>query len=143
MKPILLALCLLGVAIHAGSAQETRAIQIDRTTSKSDLRLAYAFEHKQSGFQIRLRGTVIEIFRDHVHSRELQEFVVRLASGQTLLIVHDKTIGKAVPRLRLGNRVAVLGQYRWNDEGGYIVNTTRKADGKKGGWIRRGNKKFE
>ncbi|MGH8046843.1 MAG: DUF3465 domain-containing protein [Chthoniobacterales bacterium] len=138
-KRILLVLCVLGVAIRVGSA----AIEIGPETSKSDRRLAYAFEHKLSGFQIRLNAVVIEIFRDHVHSHVQQEFVVRLASGQTLLIVHDKTIGEAVPALRLGNKVTVLGQYRWNDEGGYIVNTTRKADGRKGGWIRRGGRKFE
>jgi hypothetical protein len=143
MKRFLLALCIFGAAIHFAPAQATRDITITPGTSETDRRLAGAFEHKLSGFQILFSGTVLLNFHDSLHAHVMQQFIVQLSTGQTLLIVHDKTIGRGVPRVRIGQRVSVSGQYRWNPKGGYIMFTTRKGDGSKGGWVRRNGKKYE
>jgi hypothetical protein len=139
MKARFLFVCLLAAALHAGLAE----IVIGPDSSLSDRRLAAAFENRISGFRVRLRGEVVEIFRHYVHSREKQEFVVRLDSGQTVLIIHNKTFARPVPRLRLGNRVSVMGRYRWNNEGGYVDQTNTLSCGCKFGWIRRNGKKYD
>jgi disulfide oxidoreductase YuzD len=143
MKTRLFTLCLIVAAILPAVAQDTRAIQVGPETSRSERRLANAFAKKIEGFQIRFNGVVVRNFADEKHFHVLQEFILQLSTGQTLLIVHDKTIGEGVPRVRLGNKMTVLGVYRWNAKGGYIIQTTRKADGSAGGWIRRNGKRYE
>jgi hypothetical protein len=143
MRFLLTLLCFAWIAVPAALAEGTRDIQIGPGSSQSDRRLARAFEERLGGFQILFSGTVVRNFRDSPHQHVMQQLIVQLASGQTLLVVHDKTIGRGVPRVRIGNKVTVLGEYRWNPKGGYIMFTTRKADGSQGGWIRRGGRKYE
>lgn len=136
-------LCVFCAVLFPLAAQPVREIHIGPGSSETDRRLAHAFAEKLGGFPIVFSGTVVLNFRDSRQEHAMQQFIVRLASGQTLLIVHDKTIGRGVPRVRIGDRVTVSGEYRWNPKGGYIMFTTRKADGRPGGWIRRNGRKYE
>ena len=95
---------------------------------------ALAFSQHRSGPFITMSGRVTRILHDLPGTRLHQRFVVACASGQTLLIVNDVSIGQRVP-VRLGDRVAVRGQFVWNSEGGLIHFTHRDDAGGVGGWI--------
>lgn len=149
MKPFLsiLVLLMLGASVHFGAAQDASPREI-RTTgpgiSNSDRKLARAFENKLSGFRIRLRSVVVRLLPLHTHGGTRQEFIVALASGQTLLIVHNLEIATRIPHLRLGDRLQISGVYRWNFEGGEIHDTNHDPAGMKpGGWIRRHGMRYQ
>ncbi len=142
-KRILFALCLFG-AIHAGSAQEARDIHLGPETSNSDRKLARVFKNKISGFRIRLRAEVVRLLPRHTHGGTRQEFIVALASGQTLLIVHNIEIATKLPHLRVGNRLTISGVYKWNFEGGEIHYTNHDPSGlQPGGWIIRNGRRYQ
>ena len=65
-----------------------------------------------------------------------QRFIVRLRSGDTLLIAHNIDLVKRIP-LGLGDRVEVKGMYEWNELGGLIHWTHHDPMGiEPGGFIR-------
>ena len=72
---------------------------------------------------------------DHDESRH-QRFVVRLKTGQTLLIAHNIDIANRIP-IGVGDRVGFRGLYEWNDLGGLVHWTHHDPRGlEDGGWIR-------
>lgn len=52
-----------------------------------------------------------------------QKFIVKLASGQTLLVAHNIDVAPRIQSLRAGDRVQFSGEYEWNDKGGVISIT--------------------
>jgi hypothetical protein len=102
-----------------------------------DAVLAKAFEDRASDLQVEDQGTVVRILKDDTEGGRHQRFVVRLASGQTLLIAHNIDVAPRVEGLRRGDGVAFRGVYEWSDEGGTIHWTHRDPDGRHAaGWIR-------
>jgi hypothetical protein len=103
------------------------------TLSTSDRILARAFKNKTSGFMVKFRGTVIRKLADDLIGSRHQRFIVKLESGQTLLIAHNIDLAPRVASLKTGNAVSVYGEYVWNREGGIIHKTHHHTDGSKGG----------
>jgi hypothetical protein len=64
-------------------------------------------------------GIVIRLLNDADDEGPHQRFVVRLASGQTLLVAHNLEIAERVP-LGIGDRVGFRGVFEWNREGGIL-----------------------
>lgn len=102
--------------------------------SESDRILASAFEHRRSDLQVRGKGRVVRVLADDLQGRRHQRFVLRLDSGQTLLVAHNIDLAPRVDPLRVGDLVEFFGEYEWNPEGGVIHWThhdprRRHADG--------------
>lgn len=91
--------------------------------------LARAFRLKQSEFPIRCQGRVIRLLSDDTDGSRHQRFIIRLASGQTLLIAHNIDLAPRINTLKVRDRVVVKGEYIWNDLGGLIHYTHRDPDG--------------
>ena len=96
---------------------------------KSDRILARAFRLGLSEFKIQCSGTVIRKLSDDTEGIRHQRFIIRLASGQTLLIVHNIDLAPRVAQLKIRDRVVVKGEYIWNDEGGLMHLTHNDPDG--------------
>jgi hypothetical protein len=128
----LVALALLDLPVHA-DATVPRVPIVDASgvfkTSAADQRLARAFRLGLSEFKIRCAGTVIRKLSDDEEGIRHQRFIVRLSTGQTLLIAHNIDLTKRIRRLNLGDRVVVKGEYIWNSEGGLMHLTHRDPDG--------------
>jgi len=78
--------------------------------------------------------------RSIVEGDRHQRFILRLSSGQTLLIVHNLDLAPRAPVER-GSRATVRGEYEWNEQGGVIHWTHHDPDGRRpGGWIRVGKR---
>ncbi|RPI32003.1 MAG: DUF3465 domain-containing protein, partial [Actinomycetota bacterium] len=89
-------------------------------------------------------GTVIRILADDTEGDRHQRFIVRLASGQTLLIAHNIDVAPRVADLREGDAVAFRGVYQWNAEGGLVHWTHHDPDGSHApGWIRHEGRTYE
>ena len=67
-----------------------------------------------------------------------QRFILRLGSGQTVLVAHNIDLAPRIPHLAVGDTIAFAGQYEWNEKGGVIHWTHDDPDGRHpAGWLKR------
>jgi hypothetical protein len=92
------------------------------------------FSAHRSNVWVAASARVSRVLPDTQGRYQHQRFVVTCASGQTILIVNDVSIGQRVPE-RVGDEISVRGQYVWNGQGGLIHFTHHDAQGSEGGWI--------
>ena len=98
------------------------------------MRSAYA--KADTGRWIEDTGFVWRLLSDDDDGSRHQRFVIRLSSGQTLLIAHNIELAERIP-LSLGDRVHFRGMYEWNDLGGLVHWTHHDPLGAEdGGWVR-------
>lgn len=156
-KPALLALVLIIVALvvyFAGrdgtSSPATSIAPAARDTQHAedagrsgegpranDDALGQAFESRAGGVQVEGEGSVTRILGDDVDGSRHQRFIVRLTSGQTILIAHNIDLAPRVPDLEEGDTVSFCGVYEWNRNGGTVHWTHRDPEGRhRAGWIR-------
>lgn len=142
--PIALAVLalLFGVAAvlvqSCGSGQFTdqRTTESPVTTS-SDRVIADAFQNQRSGVQVTGEGIVTRVLSDDNEGSRHQRFILRLASGQTLLFAHNIDIAPRLDSLASGDSVAFNGEYEWNAEGGVVHWTHHDPDGQHApGWLK-------
>ena len=110
----------------------------------TDARLATAFERRESSLQVRGRGTVERLLPDDHDGSRHQRFILRLDSGQSLLVAHNIDLAPRVAGLGVGDSVEFFGEYEWNDRGGVIHWTHHDPDGSHvGGWLRHAGRIYE
>jgi Protein of unknown function (DUF3465) len=129
-----LVLLLIGMvaAVVGGCAADQRA-----EVPTGDAVMAKAFQDRAHDLQLEGQGTVVRILKDDTEGGRHQRFIVRLASGQTLLIAHNIDVAPRVADLRKGESVVFRGVYEWSAEGGTIHWTHHDPDGQHvAGWIR-------
>jgi hypothetical protein len=89
-------------------------------------------------------GTVIKILPDDDQGSRHQRFILRLASGQTVLIVHNIDLAPRIELLTEGDTVVFKGVYISNDQGGLIHWTHRDPDDRhEDGWLKRNGKIYQ
>jgi hypothetical protein len=89
-------------------------------------------------------GVVDRILSDDTEGERHQRFILRLASGQTLLIAHNIDIAPRISGLSVGDSVEFSGQYEWNDRGG-VIHWTHHEPGsrRQAGWIKHGGVTYQ
>ncbi|HCO00426.1 MAG TPA: DNA-binding protein, partial [Methylophaga sp.] len=89
-------------------------------------------------------GTVTRLLSDDNDGSRHQRFIIELASGQTLLIVHNIDLAPRIDDIREGDEVRVYGEYIWNDKGGLIHWTHHDpANRHPHGWIRHQDRLYQ
>jgi cytosine/uracil/thiamine/allantoin permease len=139
MKSFILACILLSMItpVRSEPVSANFSLASTSTLSTSDRILAQAFKSKTSGFMVKFFGTVIRKLPDDTVGSRHQKFIVRLNSGQTLLIAHNIDLAPRVAHLKTSNTVSIYGEYIWNAEGGIVHQTHHNPGGTiGGGWIR-------
>ncbi|MEH6590506.1 MAG: DUF3465 domain-containing protein [Halioglobus sp.] len=102
-----------------------------------EAQLNSAFQNQQSDLQIGGSGTVIHILPDDTRGSQHQKFLLKLASGQKLLIAHNIDLAPRIDALRKGDTVEFFGEYEWNSKGGVIHWTHHDPGGRhQDGWLR-------
>jgi len=102
------------------------------------------FEQQQSNQQLEVTALVIKLLSDdHVGSRH-QRFLIKLESGQTLLVAHNIDLADRIETLKKGDTVNVYGEYEWNERGG-VIHWTHHDPKKRhiDGWIKHQNKTYQ
>ena len=103
---------------------------------QSDDIIANAFANHARNLQTYGQGIVTALLPDDSTGSRHQRFIIMLASGQTLLIVHNIDIAPRIDSLQAGDTVAFYGEYEWNEKGGLIHWTHRDPGGSHvAGWI--------
>ncbi len=111
---------------------------------RADDRLREAFERRQSNIQVRGAGEVSRLLADDDNGSRHQRIIVRLTSGQTVLIAHNIDLAPRVDGVRPGDQVAFYGEYEWNPQGGVIHWTHRDPAGQHvAGWLEVGGRRYQ
>lgn len=100
--------------------------------------LQRAFEERRHNLQVRGEGVVDRILSDDNEGSRHQRFILRLSSGQTVLVAHNIDLAPRVEPLAKGDRIEFNGEYEWNERGGVIHWTHHDPAGRhEAGWLRR------
>ena len=143
MKRLLLIAIALGVA-YLGLTRESPPTIGHDTVSESGQILSSAFESGRSGFQVEGEGEVIRVLSDDVDGNRHQRFILRLNSGQTLLVAHNIDLAPRVTGLREGDNLVFNGEYEWNSQGGVLHWTHHDPAGRHpGGWLKHQNRTYQ
>ena len=103
-----------------------------------------AFKSRTSNVQVEGEGVVTRILTDDLVGGRHQRFIVRLPSGQTVLIVHNIDIAPRVIGLRKSDKVRFYGEYEWNEKGGVIHWTHHDPKGRHvAGWLKHGGRTYQ
>jgi len=103
-----------------------------------------AYANQQSGVQAIGAGTVSRILDDDEVGGRHQRFILRLDSGQTLLIAHNIDLAQRLDSLAVGDAVAFNGVYEWNERGGLIHWTHHDPQGEhEAGWLRHRGRTYQ
>jgi hypothetical protein len=96
-----------------------------------------AFTNHKSDIQVKGSGSVIKLMADDNQGSRHQRFVLRLGSGQTLLIAHNIDLAAKITNLDIDDAVEFYGEYEWNSKGGVIHWTHRDPNNRHvHGWLK-------
>jgi hypothetical protein len=147
MKKQVLILAMVIVALVAGleiSVFDEPATTTPSIVGKTESNLRSVFESKLSDVQVRGSGEVVKVLSDDNDGSRHQRFILRIASGQTVLVAHNIDLAKRVNGLKAGDRIEFNGEYEWNAKGGVIHWTHRDPQGRhESGWIKHKGRTFE
>ena len=91
----------------------------------------------RDGQQVSGSGTVVRILADDNDGSRHQRFILRLASGRTLLIAHNIDLAPRINGIREGDTVEFYGEFASNSRGGVIHWTHHDPQGRHpDGWLR-------
>lgn len=139
----LLMIAVLIAAGYAGYLRNDAPTPTINAASQGDEVLAAAYEDQASNLQVQGHGTVIKTLSDDRQGNRHQRFLLRLDSGQTILIAHNIDLAPRIADLEPGDNVAFNGEYEWNAKGGVIHWTHDDPDGSHpGGWLKHENKTY-
>jgi hypothetical protein len=137
VKKVLI-IVILGLAIYGLYESNPSFIRsLTEQSTASDQALTSAYENRQSNIQVGSSGVVVKILPDDLRGSRHQRFILRLSSGQTVLISHNIDLAPRVDNLREGDRVEFFGEYEWNSKGGVVHWTHHDPEGRhKVGWLK-------
>jgi hypothetical protein len=93
---------------------------------------------------VRGEGRVVHILPDDDDGSRHQRFILKLASGQTLLVAHNIDLATRLAGLQEGDVVAFNGVYEWNSKGGLIHWTHRDPGGRhEAGWLKHNGQMYQ
>ena len=106
-------------------------------STTSDHALASAFENHKSNIQVRGTGIVTHKLADDTDGSRHQKFILKLSSGQSLLISHNIDLAPRIDSLSKGDTVSFYGESEWNSKGGVVHWTHHDPRGNHvGGWLK-------
>jgi len=103
-----------------------------------------AFRNHSDRLPVVETGTVSRILSDDNEGSRHQRFIVKLASGHTVLIAHNIDIAPRVNNLREGDQVTFSGLYEWNEKGGVVHWTHHDPSGRySGGYLQHNGSSYQ
>ena len=89
-------------------------------------------------------GRVERLLSDDLEGSRHQRFILRLGSGQSLLISHNIDVAPRINALRVGDQVRFRGEYEWNQQGGLVHWTHDDTkDWHAAGWLEHNGIRYE
>ena len=106
--------------------------------------LQQAFENQQSDIQVKGAGTVLKTLPDDNQGTRHQRFILKLSSGQTLLVAHNIDLADKIKGLKKGDKVGFYGEYEWSEQGGVLHWTHHDPAGRHtDGWLEHNGRVYQ
>lgn len=122
------------------SVDESAAVTASTSSAQQNERLPDLVD----GTQARGSGIVVRILPDDNDGSRHQRFIIRLASGQTLLVAHNIDLAARVARLKTGDTVEFNGEFETNPQGGVIHWTHHDPQGTHiDGWLKHEGRTYQ
>ncbi|AKB05674.1 DUF3465 domain-containing protein [Vibrio cholerae] len=110
----------------------------------NDAVLQQAYQSQQSDLQVQGLGQVVKVLPDDNDGSRHQKFILKLNSGQTLLVVHNIDLAPRIPNLKVGDSVEFYGEYEWNKKGGVLHWTHKDPQNRHAhGWLKHNDQVYE
>ncbi|OZT84347.1 hypothetical protein CIK04_13045 [Vibrio sp. 03_296] len=110
----------------------------------NDAVLQQAYQSQQSDLQVQGFGQVVKVLPDDNDGSRHQKFILKLSSGQTLLVAHNIDLAPRVPNLKVGDSVEFYGEYEWNKKGGVLHWTHKDPQNRHThGWLKHNGQLYE
>ena len=147
-KILIILLIIIGVIIYDFTSDvyfhSSPSKQHSIAIKNSDLILKNAFNKGLHDLQVDGSGTVIRILPDDDMGSRHQKFIIKLSSGQTLLISHNIDLAPSIDDLVYGDEVEFYGVYEWNSKGGVVHWTHKDPNGYHiGGWLKHNGRIYQ
>ena len=140
MKKLLLVIVLAAVGYFAYVRPDPAPSQTIEAVSASADRIG----SEASNTQVQGTGVVSRILSDDNDGSRHQRFILRLQSGQTLLVAHNIDLAPRINDLKEGDTVEYSGEYEWNPKGGVVHWTHRDPAGQHvTGWLKHDGRVFQ
>ena len=106
--------------------------------------LAEAYDNRKSDIQVQGGGVVVRLLSDDNKGSRHQRILIRLGSGQTILIAHNIDLAPRVEGLKKSDFVEFYGEYEWNQKGG-VIHWTHRDPGNHHvhGWLRHNGSTYQ
>lgn len=112
--------------------------------AENSLDVNSAYIHKKSHVFIEDTGQVVKLLADDNKGARHQKFLVKVATGQTLLFAHNIDLAPRVDNIQEGDTLRFRGEYVYNPKGGVIHWTHHDPKNKiTGGWITHNNTEYK
>ncbi len=110
----------------------------------NDAVLQQAYQSQQSDLQVQGFGQVAKVLPDDNDGSRHQKFILKLNSGQTLLVAHNIDLAPRIPNLKVGDSVEFYGEYEWNKKGGVLHWTHKDPQNRHAhGWLKHNGQVYE
>ncbi|EGQ7835417.1 TPA: DUF3465 domain-containing protein [Vibrio vulnificus] len=110
----------------------------------NDAVLQQAYQSQQSDLQVQGFGQIVKVLPDDNDGSKHQKFILRLNSGQTLLVAHNIDLAPRIPNLQVGDSVEFYGEYEWNKKGGVLHWTHKDPQNRHAhGWLKHNGQVYE
>ncbi|GIA69938.1 putative lipoprotein [Vibrio cholerae] len=110
----------------------------------NDAVLQQAYLSQQSDLQVQGFGQVSKVLPDENDGSRHQKFILKLNSGQTLLVAHNIDLAPRIPNLKVGDSVEFYGEYEWNKKGGVLHWTHKDPQNRHAhGWLKHNGQVYE
>ncbi|MEH0346174.1 DUF3465 domain-containing protein [Vibrio cholerae] len=110
----------------------------------NDAVLQQAYQSQQSDLQVQGLGQVVKVLPDDNDGSRHQKFILKLNSGQTLLVAHNIDLAPRIPNLKVGDIVEFYGEYEWNKKGGVLHWTHKDPQNRHDhGWLKHNGQVYE
>ena len=116
---------------------------VEKSTT-DDSALTNAYENRKSNVQVGGSGVVILNLADDTIGSRHQKFILKIPSGQTILISHNIDLAPRINSLSKGDTVNFYGEYEWNSKGGVVHWTHHDPSGRHvGGWLKHNGSTYQ
>lgn len=130
---------LIGSAAQAYEFQKARQVESVQLAEVND-----AYQRRASNIWVQGRGNVVKLLADDTKGARHQRFLVKVATGQTLLFAHNIDLASRISPLQVGDEIEFKGEYVYNPKGGIIHWTHHDPAGQRqSGWIKRQGQTFQ
>ena len=114
------------------------------STARADSTVGRASKSRTSNVQVEGEGVVIRLLPDDLDGDRHQRFIIRLASGQTVLMTHNIDIALRIAGLQKDDSVRFYGEYVWNEKGGIVHWTHHDPKGRHtAGWLKHEGRTYQ